>query len=156
MGVSQTVCPGWPWTTILLVSASQVTRIIGMSHWCPAPFFFFLLGDKSCCVAQTGLELMILPQLRSFLMLEFRYVLPHLASMFFTTGQHCGRLGLSDREFYAAELPTALMFAVLPTFPSTVIIGPWSTLRHPANPLDFSHSLPAHPSLHCRNLLSFW
>jgi hypothetical protein len=25
----------WPWTMILLISACQVARIIGMSHWCP-------------------------------------------------------------------------------------------------------------------------
>jgi hypothetical protein len=28
----QTICPGWPWTMILLISASQITRIIGRSH----------------------------------------------------------------------------------------------------------------------------
>jgi hypothetical protein len=32
-GVSQTICPGWPQTLILLTSASQIARIIGMSHW---------------------------------------------------------------------------------------------------------------------------
>jgi hypothetical protein len=32
--VSQTVCSVWPWTMILLISASQVARITGMSHWC--------------------------------------------------------------------------------------------------------------------------
>jgi hypothetical protein len=29
----------WPWTTILLISASWVVRITCMSHWCQ---FFFL------------------------------------------------------------------------------------------------------------------
>jgi hypothetical protein len=33
-GVSQTICPGWLQTTILLISASWVARIIGMSHQC--------------------------------------------------------------------------------------------------------------------------
>jgi hypothetical protein len=32
----QTVFPGWPWTLILQISASQVARITGMSHWCQA------------------------------------------------------------------------------------------------------------------------
>jgi hypothetical protein len=35
-GVSQTICLGWPRTMILLILASQVTRITGMSHWHPA------------------------------------------------------------------------------------------------------------------------
>jgi hypothetical protein len=30
------ICPGWPQTTILPVSAYQVARITGMSHWCLA------------------------------------------------------------------------------------------------------------------------
>jgi hypothetical protein len=39
--VLQTICPGWLWATILLVSASWVARITGVSHRCPALFFFF-------------------------------------------------------------------------------------------------------------------
>jgi hypothetical protein len=31
-----TVCPGWLWTTILLISVSWIARITGMSHQCPA------------------------------------------------------------------------------------------------------------------------
>jgi hypothetical protein len=31
-----TICPGWLWSTILLISASWVARIIGVSHWCLA------------------------------------------------------------------------------------------------------------------------
>jgi hypothetical protein len=31
--VSQTICPGWLETSILLISASWVARITGMSHW---------------------------------------------------------------------------------------------------------------------------
>jgi hypothetical protein len=34
--VSQTVCPGWLWTTILLIPAFQVARITGVSHQCLA------------------------------------------------------------------------------------------------------------------------
>jgi hypothetical protein len=36
--VSQTTCLGWLRTSILLISASWVARITGMSHWCPALF----------------------------------------------------------------------------------------------------------------------
>jgi hypothetical protein len=36
MGISWTISPSWPWITILLISASQVTRITGMSHQHPA------------------------------------------------------------------------------------------------------------------------
>jgi hypothetical protein len=34
--VLQTICSGWPWTTVLLISVSWVVRIIGMSHGHPA------------------------------------------------------------------------------------------------------------------------
>jgi hypothetical protein len=30
--VSQTICPGWPRTMILLISAAQVARITDVSH----------------------------------------------------------------------------------------------------------------------------
>jgi hypothetical protein len=36
--VSKAVCPGWPRTGIILISASQVARITGVSHWYPTPF----------------------------------------------------------------------------------------------------------------------
>jgi hypothetical protein len=32
-GVLQTLCLGWSWTMILLISASHVAGIAGMSHW---------------------------------------------------------------------------------------------------------------------------
>jgi hypothetical protein len=35
-GVALTICLDWPQTVILLISVSQVARIIDMSHWCPA------------------------------------------------------------------------------------------------------------------------
>jgi hypothetical protein len=38
--VSWTICPGWPWTVILLISASQVARITCVRHQCPALFAF--------------------------------------------------------------------------------------------------------------------
>jgi hypothetical protein len=34
--VSQTICPGWFQITTLLISASWVARITGVSHCCPA------------------------------------------------------------------------------------------------------------------------
>jgi hypothetical protein len=34
---SWTICPGWLWTVILLISAPWVAKITGMSHWRPAP-----------------------------------------------------------------------------------------------------------------------
>jgi hypothetical protein len=34
--VPQTICPGWLRTVILLISASWVARITGVSHWCAA------------------------------------------------------------------------------------------------------------------------
>jgi hypothetical protein len=46
---------------ILLISASQVARIIGMSNWHPVWGFLFCgFETGSCCVSQVGLNLMIL------------------------------------------------------------------------------------------------
>jgi hypothetical protein len=39
MGVSQTLCPGWPQTVIFPISAFQVARMKGRRHRCLAPFF---------------------------------------------------------------------------------------------------------------------
>jgi hypothetical protein len=39
-GVSWTIGLGWPWTTILLISASQVAVITGVSHQCPARLLY--------------------------------------------------------------------------------------------------------------------
>jgi hypothetical protein len=36
MGSWELFCLGWPWTMILLLSASQVTRISGANPWCVA------------------------------------------------------------------------------------------------------------------------
>jgi hypothetical protein len=38
MGISQTICPGWHWTEILPISASQEARIIGVSHQWLVPY----------------------------------------------------------------------------------------------------------------------
>jgi hypothetical protein len=40
--VSQSICPGWPQTTILPISISWVIRITGMSHQCTAWYLFYL------------------------------------------------------------------------------------------------------------------
>jgi hypothetical protein len=45
MGVSQTLCPGWPQTTILLISASQVASIIDVSHQCLASCWMSKYGQ---------------------------------------------------------------------------------------------------------------
>jgi hypothetical protein len=39
-GVSWTFCPGCPQTATLPISASQLARIIGKSHWHPAKYIF--------------------------------------------------------------------------------------------------------------------
>jgi hypothetical protein len=41
--VSWTICPGWLQTLILLISASHVARITGMSHWYSAKRFLKML-----------------------------------------------------------------------------------------------------------------
>jgi hypothetical protein len=38
-GVLRTFCPGWPGTSILLISAFGVARITGVSHCCQALYF---------------------------------------------------------------------------------------------------------------------
>jgi hypothetical protein len=35
-GLLWAICPSWPWTTVILILASQVAKIIGMSHEHPA------------------------------------------------------------------------------------------------------------------------
>jgi hypothetical protein len=41
--VSRTICPGWPPTSILLISVSWVASITGMSHWYPAQLFLIIV-----------------------------------------------------------------------------------------------------------------
>jgi hypothetical protein len=36
--ISQTICPGWLWTTVLLISASWIATITGVSQGHPAKF----------------------------------------------------------------------------------------------------------------------
>jgi hypothetical protein len=56
IGISQTISPGCPQTTILPFSAFQVARIIGMNHWCLANTWLFI-----SCFAYVGLEPQSLP-----------------------------------------------------------------------------------------------
>jgi hypothetical protein len=42
--VSPTICPGWIGTVVLLISASRVTRITGVSHQHPAHYSHFYLS----------------------------------------------------------------------------------------------------------------
>jgi hypothetical protein len=44
--VSWTICPGWLPVTILLISASWVARITGMSHLYPAKSFLMKGNDE--------------------------------------------------------------------------------------------------------------
>jgi hypothetical protein len=45
--VSRTICPGWPRTAILLISASWVARITGVSHQHLAHGSFLMSGFQS-------------------------------------------------------------------------------------------------------------
>jgi hypothetical protein len=45
MGVSQTICPGFPPTVILLILASQIARITGMSHGSKLKLLFDIGGS---------------------------------------------------------------------------------------------------------------
>jgi hypothetical protein len=38
--ISWTVCLGWLWTAVLLISVSWVARITGMNYWHPASYFW--------------------------------------------------------------------------------------------------------------------
>jgi hypothetical protein len=71
--VSWTICQGWLWTVILLISASWVARITGMSHHCPAnKAFWWLENDSFSYPSLTSLWL-------SFIILELgvSQTLPH-------------------------------------------------------------------------------
>jgi hypothetical protein len=47
MGVSQTVCPDWPQTMILPISACQISKITGVSHWPPGQDLIILVAKLS-------------------------------------------------------------------------------------------------------------
>jgi hypothetical protein len=45
--VSRTICPGWPQTLILLLSASQVAGITGVSHGTRLPSYIFKCSKET-------------------------------------------------------------------------------------------------------------
>jgi hypothetical protein len=47
IGSHRTICQGWLWTAIFLISASWVAKITGVSHWRPAIFFFLQNSEPS-------------------------------------------------------------------------------------------------------------
>jgi hypothetical protein len=49
MEVSWTICLGWPRPEILLISASQVAKIIGMSCWYPTlSLYIYIFFAQKC------------------------------------------------------------------------------------------------------------
>jgi hypothetical protein len=48
IGSCRTICRGWLWAMILLISASWIARIIGISHQHPALFSKILIQFSSC------------------------------------------------------------------------------------------------------------
>jgi hypothetical protein len=49
-----TICPGWLGNVILLISASPVARIAGVSHWHPAALVIFKTGSCFFCPGPSG------------------------------------------------------------------------------------------------------
>jgi hypothetical protein len=49
--VSQTICLGWLWTSIPLISASWVARIAGVSHWHLAHYAYFKVELLICFIS---------------------------------------------------------------------------------------------------------
>jgi hypothetical protein len=47
------LCLDWPWTLVLLISASQVARIIGMGHWLLTELLFFMSTRSKTSVSFT-------------------------------------------------------------------------------------------------------
>jgi hypothetical protein len=44
--VSWTICPGWLWSAILIISATWIARITDVSHQCPASWVFLYQGVR--------------------------------------------------------------------------------------------------------------
>jgi hypothetical protein len=47
--ILRTICLGWLQTTILLISASWVASVTGVSHWRPAWAFIFICASLFVC-----------------------------------------------------------------------------------------------------------
>jgi hypothetical protein len=67
-----TICLGWPRTTILLISASQVARIAEVSHWCPADMLllFFKYQQINMLAYHVPHILLTVPSLRACLIFK--------------------------------------------------------------------------------------
>jgi hypothetical protein len=46
IGDFRTICLGWPQTSVVPISASQVTRITGVSHLCKVPVYILRSKNK--------------------------------------------------------------------------------------------------------------
>jgi hypothetical protein len=55
-------CLGWPQTSILLISSSQVSRITGVNHWSPAVLDIFLGVELLVLRLGISLAFLILPK----------------------------------------------------------------------------------------------
>jgi hypothetical protein len=69
-GVSETICPDWPQTAVLSISASQVARTTGMSHRCP--FSSLLILHPSSFSGRTQKASHVLQQIASVFKNRFR------------------------------------------------------------------------------------
>jgi hypothetical protein len=158
-GMSWTICSGWPWATILLISASQVARIIGVSHQCPAAakFFFFCLFiylfvlRQSGYVIQASFKLVILLP-HSLECWDYRCALPHqFATKFFLTCQK-SLLSFSPSILMCPASPSVLNFQHLrlPELPKPDHFSPSLSLVSSFSPIvcfpALSHVAGAHPS----------
>jgi hypothetical protein len=64
MGISRTICSGWPKATILLISAFQVARITGVHH-CHRQVYAFLFSHNSSLAENLQTQYRTLTQLSS-------------------------------------------------------------------------------------------
>jgi hypothetical protein len=88
--VWKTICLGWPQTTILPTSASQVARITGVSHWSPAYSFlmYFLSGNTLMRIWKEKFHLYLLYianllPLYSLYILHINYIVINSGSIYF-------------------------------------------------------------------------
>jgi hypothetical protein len=113
--VSRTVCPGGLRTAILLISASWVARITGVSHQCPAGIFFFFTFFSTRGWAQSlDLARQALLPLKPRLDLRGNFLLSH-------SREHTG--------LYVGPLP---IFSIAHSLIQATIISPkWSSSFKP-------------------------
>jgi hypothetical protein len=99
--VSQITCSGWPWTATLPISAFQVARITGVSHWHPAwSDFFVLLLIYSCFLYSSY---------HSFIRyINYKYFPHSISSFTFLI------VFFDTKKFMFCWNPTSLFFILLP------------------------------------------